>query len=145
MKYKAGTILLIRNFKLPTCYKDKLFIVIGNTDKEVELFAITTSQIYFNAPVKKGLICDNGISVYCFPANLKIGEKGFSFDKDTFISHRSSIFEFNEDFLMQCDIKVMDILKREELYDLIYSLYRHSELKRKYKRILENILWRMNH
>jgi len=145
MKYNAGAILLIRNFKLPTCYKDKLFVVIGDVNEKIELFAITTSQIYFNAPAKKGLICDNGISVYCFPANMEIGEKGFSFDKDTFISHRNSIFEFDEEFLMQYDIKIMDILKREELNDLMYSLYRHSELKRKYKRIFENILSKLNH
>lgn len=144
MKYDSGSILLIRNFELPTCHKNKLFIVIGNMDKNIELFAITTSQIYFNVPIKKGLISDNGISVYCFPAKQKIGKNGFSFDKDTFISHRNSIFEFKEEQLKHYDVEIKDILIEKELNDLIYSLYKHSDTKRKYKRMLEIILFKMN-
>lgn len=139
--YKVGDILLIEDYPLPTREKDKFFIVIGFNKGEFHLLAMTTSQLYFDISlVRYGEIKDRELSGFCFPAGHTIGVNNFSFKKHTFISHRYSIREHNDDFLAHFHVTYQDHLKNKELGDLIYSFYKNEKVKRTYKFELERIL-----
>ena len=143
--YKVGDILLIEDYPLPTQNKDKFFIVIGQNKDEFHLLSMTTSQLYFDTSlVKYGEIVDRELSGFCFPAGYIVGLNNFSFKKHTFISHRHSVREHNDEFLSRFQVKYQYHLKNEELRDLIYSFYKSEKVKRAYKPLFENILFELH-
>ncbi len=140
MTFPLGSILLVRDYQLPTTRKDKFFIVIGETENEFSLLSMTTSQIYFDSSlIKHGIIKHGEMSVYCFECGRVIGQAGFSFRKNTIVSHRSNIHCFSKEKITKLDIEVLDILVKKELENLIYSFYR-SNIANRYKKIFEKIL-----
>ncbi len=140
MTYPLGSILLVRNYQLPTTIKDKFFIVIGESEGEYNLLSMTTSQIYFDpALIRHGVIKDRDMSVYCFEHDRVIGENGFSFHKNTIVSHRSNIHSFAIEKIAKLNIEPLDVLLKEELRNLIYSFYR-ANVSNKYKQLFERIL-----
>lgn len=139
--YPIGSILLAKNYKLPTAVKDKFFIVIATQEGYMSLLSMTTSKIYFDTSlVKHGIIRDRDVSVYCFKSGIVIGQNGFSFRKDTIVSHRSNIHQVSEEKLRIMDIEVMDFMIKDELINLIYSFYKYKYIDDKYKTILEDVL-----
>jgi hypothetical protein len=140
MTYPLGSILLVRNYRLPTTVKDKFFIVIGENGNEFNLLSMTTSKIYFDgALIRHGVIKDRELSVYCFERGRVVGKKGFCFHKNTIVSHRSNIHIFTIEKIAALNIEVMDILLKPELENLIYSFYQ-SNIPNKYKKLFEDIL-----
>jgi len=141
MMFELGSILLIRNYQLPTKVKDKFFIVIGVTDEQITLMSMTTSQIYFDPSlIKHGTIKDREMSLYCFISKKIIGKNGFYFRQNTFISHRSNILPFSVEKIKLLNIEYLDCLTKEETVNLVYSFYSHTGLPKKYKNIFEKIL-----
>lgn len=139
--YPIGSILLAKNYKLPTTIKDKFFIVLAAQEDSVSLLSMTTSKIYFDTSlVKHVVIRDRDVSVYCFKSGVVIGQNGFSFRKDTIVSHRSNIHQVSEKKLRILDIEVMDCMIKDELINLIYSFYKYKYIDDKYKIILEDVL-----
>ena len=140
MTYPLGSILLVRDYLLPTTVKDKYFIVIGINENEYNLLSMTTSQIYFDpALIRHGIIKDRDMSVYCFECGRVIGKNGFSFHKHTIVSHRSNIHIFTIEKITKLKIEMQDILLKEELENLIYSFYR-ANIPNKYKNMFEQTL-----
>ena len=130
MIFEVGSILLIKNFHLPTKVKDKFFIVIGHSECEICLLSMTTSQIYFDQSlIQHGLITDRDMSMYCFEKDRVIGKCGFAFYKHTFVSMRNNILEFTPQRLDSFDIEYLDCLTNQELMDLIYSIYKKAPPK----------------
>ena len=141
MIFEVGSILLVRNYKLPGKIKDKFFIVLGITDTQITLMSMTTSQVYFDESlIKHGVIKDRDLSLYCFEKNRIIGKNGFYFHKNTFISQRSNIFIFNMEKINSLTIEYMDCLTKEETINLIYCFYKHPGVSQKYKEVFANIL-----
>ena len=142
MTYPIGSILLIKQYKLPTEEKDKFFIVIEQDGDINNLLSMTTSKFHFSTNlIKHGIVSQgSGASMYCFEKDRIIGEKGFYFSKHTFINHNSNIHEFSFDKLSQYKIDIKDTLLLEELQNLIYSFYQYKGTPKKMKIKLENIL-----
>ena len=139
MTFEIGSILLVKDYQLSTKVKDKFFIVIGHSEHETHLMSMTTSQIYFDVSlIKHGLIVDREMSVYCFEKGKVIGKNGFAFRKHTFVSHRNNIHGFSPEKINSLNVENIDCLIREELTDLIYSVYQKSPPK--YMHVFENIL-----
>jgi hypothetical protein len=139
MIFEVGSILLVKDYQLPTKIKDKFFIVIGISDGEICLLSMTTSQLYFDESlIKHGAIIDREMLVYCFEQNRVIGRNGFAFHKNTFISHRNNIHAFNSEKLDAMNIEYIDCLIKEEIIELIYSFYKKTPPK--YATIFEKIL-----
>lgn len=139
--FELGSILLVRNYRLPTKVKDKFFIVIGIADEGITLMSMTTSQIYFDsALIKHGTIKDRDMSIYCFIKEKIIGKAGFYFRQNTFISHRANILSFSIEKVNSLTIEYMDCLTKEETINLVYSFYGYVGLPKKYKNIFEKIL-----
>jgi len=141
MIYETGTILLIKNYQLPSKVKDKFFIVLGTIDNRTILLSMTTSQVYFDSSlIKHGIIRDRDISVYCFEKGRAIGKNGFSFHKNTFISQRSNILSFSLEKIDNLTIEYIDCLTKEETVNILYSFYKYEGTANKYKSFLEEIL-----
>ncbi|GHT66197.1 hypothetical protein AGMMS50239_27280 [Bacteroidia bacterium] len=139
MNFEVGSILLVRDYKLPTKIKDKFFIVIGKGENEISLLSMTSSQIYFDsALIKHGVITYRDMSLYCFEKDRVIGVNGFSFRKNTFISHRMNIHIFTSEKIKLLNIEYVDCLIKEEIIELIYSFYKKTPSK--FKGIFEKIL-----
>jgi hypothetical protein len=143
MNFEVGSILLVKDYKLPTEIKDKFFIVIGKYENEINLLSMTTSQLYFDESlIKHGVIRDREMSVYCFEQNTVIGRKGFAFHKNTFIYHERSIHSFTTKKLNTLNIEYLDRLLKEEIIELIYSFYKKTPSK--FKKVFEKILVELN-
>lgn len=141
MEYEAGTILLIHDYHLPTQQKDKFFIVLGSDADGIRLLSMTTSKIYFDVSLlKHGPITDRDLSVYCFEAKRVIGQNGFFFRKHTIVSHRQNIHYFDTNRFSAYKIEFLDVLRKEELIDFLYSFYTYKGTKKKDKLLLEGIL-----
>jgi hypothetical protein len=141
MNFDIGSILLVKDYQLPTKVKDKFFIVIGLEDNKVTVVSMTTSQVYFDSSlIKYGVIKDRDMSIYCFPKHQVIGQNGFFFRKDTFVSHRSNILPFSIEKIDSLNIEYMDCLTKEEIINLVYSFYTYVGTPKKYKKIFETIL-----
>ena len=139
--FELGSILLVKNYPLPTKVKDKFFIVIGIADKQITLMSMTTSQVYFDsALIKHGIIKDRDMSLYCFIEKRIIGENGFYFRQNTFISHRLNILHFSVEKIKSLNIEYMDCLTKEEIINLMYSFYTYIGTPKKYKSFFEKIL-----
>lgn len=142
MTYPLGSIILIKDYQLPTEKKDKFFIIIEKNDDDYNLLTMTTSQFHFSPDIiKHGVINkDEGAAMYCFERGRVIGVNGFSFRKHTFVNHNSNIHQFSFEQLNHYTVEVMDTLIKKELEDLIYSFYQYKGTPRKYKAVLESIL-----
>ena len=133
-------------YKLPTTIKDKFFIVLATKGSSMSLLSMTTSKIYFDTSlVKHGTVKDRDISVYCFKSGVVIGQNGFSFRKDTVVSHRNNIHQVSEDKLNTMDIELRDCMLKDELVNLIYSFYKYQYIDDKHKPVLENVLDELCH
>lgn len=143
MNFEVGSIILIKNYPLSSEIKDKFFIVLSKTEKELNLLAMTTSQIYFNAPIKHGKIIEGDASFFCFEKRKIIGKNGFSFKQDTIISNRTNIHAFTNERLEKHEIEYKDCLIDKEFIDLIYSFYSYKGIPKKYKEIFEKMLDRL--
>jgi len=141
MNFDTGSILLIKDYKLPTTIKDKFFIVIGAESNEASLLSMTTTQVYFNTSLlKHGIIQDRNLSIYCFQKDKVIGENGFSFRKNTFVSHYSNIHRFENQKLSTLNVEYMDCLTKNEVLELVYSFYKYKGTKNKHKKLFEKII-----
>jgi len=142
--FELGSILLVKNYQLPTKVKDKFFIVIGITDEQITLMSMTTSQVYFDPSlIKHGTIKDRDMSIYCFMKKQIIGKNGFYFHQNTFISHRSNILPFSIEKIKLLNIEYMDCLTKEEIINLIYSFYSYVGIPKKHKNIFSKILYEL--
>jgi len=142
MTYPIGSILLIKKYKLPTVEKDKFFIVLDQEGSDYNLLSITTSKFDFSDRlIKHGIINQHSYaSVFCFEKDKIIGENGFYFWKNTFISLNNNINKFSFEVLSQYNIEVKDKLITSELQNLIYCFYRFRGTPKKWKLKLEDIL-----
>jgi len=142
--FELGSILLVKNYRLPTKIKDKFFIVTGVTEDEIILMSMTTSQIYFDfSLIKYGTIKDRDMSIYCFPKKQIIGKNGFYFHQNTFISHRSNIFSISTTKMKSLNIEYMDCLTDQEIINLVYSFYSSESVSKKHKKVFEKILFKI--
>jgi hypothetical protein len=66
------------------------------------------------------------------------------FYKNTFISHKWNVHEFNTKRLEALDIEYQDCLTKEELENLIYSFYTYTGTQNKHKILFEKILFGIN-
>jgi hypothetical protein len=138
MTFETGSILLVRDYRLPTKIKDKFFIVIGTEENRIIVMAMTTSQIYFAQElIKAGVIKDRDMSIYCFLKDQVIGQNGFSFHKNTFVSHRSNILPFSLEKIASLDIEYLDRLTKEETINLVYSFYTYIGTSKNTKHCLK--------
>ncbi|MDR0865055.1 MAG: hypothetical protein LBO74_09015 [Candidatus Symbiothrix sp.] len=145
MIYEVGTILLVRDYQLPTKVKDKFFIVIGLIDNQLMIMSMTTSQVYFNpALIKAGVIKERDMSIYCFLKDCVIGQNGFAFHKNTFVSHRSNVLPFSFEKMASLNIEYLDCLTKEETINLIYSFYTYIGTSKRYKKLFEKILEKLS-
>ena len=141
MNFETGTIILIKDYQLPAQVKDKFFIVVAATEQDITLMSMTTSQIYFDSSIiKHGVIKDRDLSVYCFLKGKIIGQKGFSFNKNTIISHRNNVHEFSAKKFTNLKMECKDCLIKEEIVNLIYSFYSYSGTSKKHKQFFGEIL-----
>jgi len=139
--FEPGSILLAKNYQLPTKVKDKFFIVLGTQGNRTILLAMTTSQIYFDSSlIKHGVIKDRDMSVYCFEKDRVIGKNGFSFHKNTIVSQRFNILPYSAEKIKSLNMEYMDCLTKEEIINLVYSFYTYAGVQKKYIPIFENIL-----
>lgn len=144
MSYAIGSILLAKDYQLPTKISDKFFIVIGVSANDYYLMSMTTSQIYFDASlITHGVIQDRELKVYCFLANQVIGKNGFYFKKHTIVSQRSNIHRFSEEKIKESQMELKDILLDSELIELLYCFQKHKDTKPPHKEILDRILSEM--
>jgi hypothetical protein len=141
MTFEVGSILLVRDYQLPTKVKDKFFIVIGIENNRLIVMSMTTSQVYFASKlIKAGIIKDRDMSIYCFLKDQIIGKNGFSFHKNTFVSHRSNILPFSLEKIASLNIEYLDCLTKEETVNLIYSFYTYIGTSKRHKVLFEKIL-----
>ena len=114
------------------------------TEQDITLMSMTTSQFYFDKSlIKHGVIQDRDLSVYCFPKDKVIGRNGFSFSKNTIISHRWNVHKFRVEQLAVLNIEYKDCLIKEEIVNLIYSFYSYSGTLKKHKQLFEKILFEL--
>jgi hypothetical protein len=117
---------------------------VAATEQNITLMAMTTSQIYFDdSLIKHGVINDRDLSVYCFPKDKAIGQNGFSFNRNTIISHRWNVHEFSTKQFIALNIEYKDCLIKEEIVNLIYSFYSYSGIPKKHKQLFEKILFEL--
>lgn len=87
--WKPGLILRIRNYKFEDdqSIRDKYSIVLYTNNEEAYIIhTLTTSQNKLALPTENhGCSVAKNIPYYFFPSNHVIGDKAFSFDKDTFL------------------------------------------------------------
>lgn len=141
MNYEVGSILLAKNYQLPTAIKDKFFIIIGKKCEDYHLLSMTTSKIYFSESlIKHGVIKDRELRFYCFLANKVIGKNGFYFRKNTIVSQRSNIHQFSLDEINQRDMIFQDVLIDSELIELVYSFQSYKGTPKAYKEIFDIVL-----
>lgn len=151
----AGSIIHIEKFVLRNgSSKNKFFIVLANTDDNaLTLLSMTTSNesgFYFrfdDIEIKHGGIKDtNGkILMYCIPKGLEVGiKKNFKFPKDTFFLAQYSFSELDCEQMNKYQIKILDEISKEELNNLVYTLYSSPYIKKNFKQKLEVILTALN-
>lgn len=63
--------------------------------------------------------------MYCIPKGLEVGiKKNFKFPKDTFFLAQYSFSVLDCEQMNKYQIKVLDEISKEELNNLVYTLYR---------------------
>ncbi|GAB1415893.1 hypothetical protein MASR2M117_12990 [Paludibacter sp.] len=139
----AGSIIRIDNFVLRDgTSKNKFFIVISNSDDNaITLLAMSTSNesgFYFDLNsivVQHGAIRDaiGKILMYCIPKHKVIGVKnGFKFPKDTFFLAQYGFSELDCEKLFKHSISILDEISKEELNNLVYTLYSSPYIKKNF-------------
>lgn len=151
----AGSIIHIENFVFKNgSSKNKYFIVLSNTDDNaLTLLSITTSNesgFYFNSEeiiIQHGAIkdADGNVMMYCIPKDVVVGtNNGFKFPKDTFFIARYCFAELDCEQMHKYSIAIKDEISKEELNNLVYTLYRSPHTSNEFKHKLEVILTTLN-
>lgn len=135
---KVGSIICIRGY-LPKPNGDKLFVVVGDMGEELNLLAITTSQMYFDPTLfRHGIIEDRANKFYGIPKGLKIGTGGFSFNKDTIFSLQSKLIPMDKKSMEGRKIYCMDVMESGELLSLL--LFYHDNIQMKYREHIDSLI-----
>jgi hypothetical protein len=155
MTCPAGSIIHIEHFILRNgSSKDKYFVVLSNSkDNALTLLSMTTSNesgFYFNfddIKIQHGEILDSKgkVIMYCMPKHVKVGiNQGFCFPKDTFFLAQYCFSEVSCEQLNKYTVKIKDEVSREELNNLVYTLYKSPYIVNEFKKKLELILEELN-
>ena len=146
-KIVEGSIVHIEKYSLPHGCKNKFFIVLFESDEDVWLFSMTTSQKYLSESlIEHGKIVDRNFEYYCFKAKKQICKNGYSFSKDTFLKiNRENAIEFTKKKLEDYKFTIKGILHDEELLEVLYAFYSSDKTKKKVKIKLEQSLSRLSH
>lgn len=150
-----GSIILIEKFVFRNgTSKDKFFIVLDNSkDNELSLLGMSTSNesgFYFDIEqidISHGAITDaNGkIMMYCMPKTVVVGIKnGFKFSKDTFFLAKYCFSELDCEQMYKYNIVIKDEISKDELNNLVYTLYKSPYIKPENKIKLDPILAALN-
>ena len=109
---QQGHLLLIENYQFQdgNGSKDKFLIVLNRNDEFAYIIhTLTTSKNKLNMPSDNfGCLVSGNIPYFFIQKNIELGERNFSFDKDTFIFFRnnvrkeslSSFLKYNENNLI---------------------------------------------
>ena len=155
MTCPAGSIIHIKNFVLRDgSSKNKFFIVLANTDDNaLILLSMTTSNqsgAYFkfdDVEIKHGAIKDltGKTLMYCIPKGLVVGvNNNYKFSKDTFFLAQYSFSELDCEQMHKYNVKILDEISKEELNNLVYTLYSSPYIKKNFRQKLEVILTALN-
>lgn len=144
--FKSGSILY-GLFTFVTEKKNKYAIVLHNDGNNCIVTTFTTSQARSSiSSPEHGANPKEEPRSYVFKANIPIGIKEdgeiFSFPLDTtIVPDYGCAYASIDDFKKKVEslTKVCDLYEKEYI-DLIYTLYKCSELPKKYKAIFEQIL-----
>lgn len=121
---QQGHILLIEDYQFQdgNGSKDKFLIVLNRNDEFAYIIhTLTTSQNKLNLPSDNfGCLVSGNIPYFFIQKNIELGERNFSFDKDTFIFFRnnvrkenlSSFLKYNENNLILKEKLPNSFLKR---------------------------------
>jgi hypothetical protein len=121
---QQGHLLLIENYQFQdgNGSKDKFLIVLNRNDEFAYIIhTLTTSQNKLNLPSDNfGCLVSGNIPYFFIQKNIELGERNFSFDKDTFIFFRnnvrkeslSSFLKYNENNLILKEKLSNSFLKR---------------------------------
>lgn len=121
---QQGHLLLIEDYQFQdgNGSKDKFLIVLNRNDEFAYIIHIlTTSQNKLNLPSDNfGCLVSGNIPYFFIQKNIELGERNFSFDKDTFIFFRnnvrkeniSSFLKYNENSLILKEKLSNSFLKR---------------------------------
>lgn len=121
---QQGHLLLIKDYQFQdgNGSKDKFLIVLNRNDEFAYIIhTLTTSQNKFNLPSDNfGCLVSGNIPYFFIQKNIELGERNFSFDKDTFIFFRnnvrkeniSSFLKYNENSLILKEKLSNSFLKR---------------------------------
>jgi len=83
--------------------------------------------------------------MYCIPKGLVVGiHTGFKFSKDTFFLAQYSFIELDYEQMNKYKIKILDEISKEELNNLVYTLYCSPYIKKNFKQKLEELLKALN-
>lgn len=141
MLFEVGSILLVKDFRLPSEIKDKFFVVLDREGDDYALLSMTTSQQYVHGEkVKHGTIEDGDVVMYCFLKDVQVGINGFAFRKNTFVSTRSNTHVFTAPIFDKLKVELVDVLMRKELTDIVYCFYKSKHTPRKYIKKIESKL-----
>ncbi len=145
--FEVKNILLIKNYKFDNgLSKDKLLILLYvNESESIILQALVTSQD--KVPDKKinhGCTnsSDNLFSFYMFEEKRVIGERGFSFNKNTFIHFQYNLSKVNTSSFLNYipSIEVMDKVIDSEYKRLLKCILNSKNIKRSLKTEFEKIV-----
>lgn len=121
---QQGHLLLIEDYQFQdgNGSKDKFLIVLNRNDEFAYIIhTLTTSQNKLNLPSDNfGCLVSGNIPYFLIQKNIELGERNFSFDKDTFIFFRnnvrkeniSSFLKYNENSLILKEKLSNSFLKR---------------------------------
>ncbi len=121
---QQGHLLLIEDYQFQdgNGSKDKFLIVLNRNDEFAYIIhTLTTSQNKLNLPSDNfGCLVSGNIPYFFIQKNIELGERNFSFDKDTFIFFRnnvrkenlSSFLKYNENNLILKEKLSNSFLKR---------------------------------
>lgn len=129
--------------------KDKFLIILLQTGSDAIIAPLTTSQDYIPDHYKgKRCIKDDPSRIHCYyiPKSLIIGQKGFSFIKDTYVHiHASnlkkrSISDLKAKYQDTGAALLKDALTDGEYSDLLYCLYKSQYVPRGILRAIEPLI-----
>jgi len=146
--FSSGTILHISNYDFEDCKtqpKNKYLVVLHNDNNTIIIGTLTSSQDYVPDEHKKdGCVKVDEKCIHCFyfPANKLIGEKGYSFSKDTFVYIERNIFTREISYLKskygdKGSIAIEDKLTKANYKELLTCIHKSQFIPRGIKRMLE--------
>jgi len=129
---QQGHLLLIEDYQFQdgNGSKDKFLIVINRNDEFAYIIhTLTTSQNKLNLPSDNfGCLVTGNIPYFFIQKNVELGERNFSFDKDTYIFFRNNVRKEN----------ISSFLKYNENNILLKEKLSNSFLKRLLKCMLKS-------